>query len=211
MDSVLIMVPHTGWLRYETVGFLLSSTIDRGFSKISIDLNYGIPVDFNRNLCVKKFLQSDHDWLFFLDSDMVPPPNIFDLTRHHKPIISAVSWGWKNGSPMIMAFNETEVSGVYEPTCVSGLQKVDAIGTGCLFIHKSVFDSIEPPYFLFERDHEGLMKLGEDFYFCRKAIDAGYSIYVHGGYKCSHIREVDFKRVNDILLEMEATLHFSTL
>lgn len=206
MESILVMTPHSGWIRSETAGFLLNISIARGFSKISIDLNYGIPVDFNRNLCVKKFLHTDHDWLFFLDSDMIPPSNVLDLTRYHRPIISAVSWGWKNNGPMIMAFDETDTTGVYTPVCVNGLQRVDAVGTGCLFIHRSVLETIEPPYFLFEKDEEGLMKLGEDFYFCRKASDAGYSIYVHGGYRCSHIREIDFLKVNNLLLEMEGCL-----
>ncbi len=54
------------------------------------------------------------------------------------------------------------------------LIECDGVGGGCLLIHRRVFDAIEKPYFKCNPD----TFIGEDFYFCRKAREAGFKIYL---------------------------------
>jgi len=49
---------------------------------------------FARNKCVRKFLESDADYIFFIDSDTVPPPNALDLAKLDKDIVSGAVGCW---------------------------------------------------------------------------------------------------------------------
>jgi len=64
------------------------------------------------------------------------------------------------------------------------LVEIDGCGFGCVLIKTDVFRNIKDrPWF----DTQGS---GEDFYFCRKAIEAGYKIYCDTSIKCSHLTVV---------------------
>ncbi len=62
------------------------------------------------------------------------------------------------------------------------LIECDGVGGGCLLIHKRVFDAIEKPYFKCNPN----TFIGEDFYFCRKAREAGFKIYLDPSIMCGH-------------------------
>jgi hypothetical protein len=49
---------------------------------------------------------------------------------------------------------------------------MDRLPTGCLLIDTEVFANVKEPWFEFIGEHEG-----EDYSFCRKAIDAGFNIW----------------------------------
>jgi len=60
------------------------------------------------------------------------------------------------------------------------LVKVDAVGGGCLLIHREVLAKVPRPWF---SAREGGT---EDFYFCRKAKQAGFEIYGDMSVICDH-------------------------
>ena len=49
---------------------------------------------FARNKCVRKFLEGDFDYLLFVDSDTVPPPNALDLAKLGKGIVAGSIGCW---------------------------------------------------------------------------------------------------------------------
>lgn len=67
----------------------------------------------------------------------------------------------------------------------TGLIECDGVSAGCLLINKRVFDTLEKPYF----ECVGEKNNGEDFYFCRKAQDAGFKIYCDPSVLCGHYSE----------------------
>jgi GT2 family glycosyltransferase len=57
------------------------------------------------------------------------------------------------------------------------------VGFGCCLIKASVFRNLAPPWFVYD---VGKNK-GEDIYFCEKARDAGYEIWVDPSVRPRHL------------------------
>ncbi len=77
---------------------------------------------------------------------------------------------------------KTDLPTALLPPKKEDLIECDGVGGGCLLIHKRVFDALEKPYF---KCNPGTL-VGEDFYFCRKAREAGFKIYLDAGILCGH-------------------------
>ncbi|GAG60555.1 unnamed protein product, partial [marine sediment metagenome] len=65
--------------------------------------------------------------------------------------------------------------------------KATLSGFGITLVKVDVFDKLEWPYWDNIRS-PGAIERGEDLYFCRKAIDAGFDIWCDPKVKCNHIR-----------------------
>jgi len=175
-------------------------------------LHRGSPFDVARNSIVDRFLDSGAKFLFFLDSDVLPPDNALErLMSHNLPIVSGLYYRrhierpgkpphpcmWKIVPPNVemtcptcaQKFRTKE--GKYQPILNpprNALVEVDAVGAGCLLIHRRVFEKLERPYF---RWTLGWVEPGvsEDLYFCERARDAGFRILVDTGVRCGHLGE----------------------
>ena len=100
----------------------------------------GMPFDMARNQAVFSALEQGFDYIFFLDSDVIPQPDaVLRLLAHNKPFISGV---YHRRSPPESV-----------PVCIkngtwfcappgSGVHEVDMVGAGLLLIHRSVFEKI---------------------------------------------------------------------
>jgi predicted peroxiredoxin len=141
------------------------------------------PLDAARNFLAEK-LPDDADYLLFLDSDTLPPSDAIEkLLAHDKPIVGGLYFMrmppfW----PLMM--KRDAATGLYaaiKDWPENSLVEVDSTGLGCLLIKREVFEKIEKPWFKFEPP------LSEDFYFCRRARDAGYKIFVDTSVKCEHL------------------------
>jgi GT2 family glycosyltransferase len=67
--------------------------------------------------------------------------------------------------------------------------KVDFVGFGFVLIAQGVFEKIPYPWFSHDEitmENGVVRQLGEDFTFCRKARDAGFSIWVDPDVRVSH-------------------------
>jgi hypothetical protein len=156
--------------------------------------------DFARNAHVEDFLKSGADILFFLDSDVVPPNDLFDLVLDHE------KWSLA-GAPYPVFMTP---AGVDRPQLVftaykgraghglgaadipkEGKEFIDGLATGCMFIKREVFDKLAKPYFEFTYEAESRkMVEGEDLGFCRKVNDQGFKFYVDFSKVCKHYKNV---------------------
>lgn len=100
---------------------------------------------------IRQFLASTHDWLLFLDGDMVFPADALERLRSHGlPCVSGLYYR-RTHEPMIlpiwfeddptfqwpmMPFRETPVSG--------RLYRLGGTGFGIWLIHRSVFQALDP-------------------------------------------------------------------
>ena len=197
---------------------MIAMALDFGRDKIRFDMSIGDAMIYHsRNKLVEKFLQTDAKYLLMMDDDIIPcigrpawmrstvqsAQNVPDLPlqRHiihrllnsGKTLIGGAYFGRQEGA-RLMCSNQglVEAARAYNDM----VEPVDWIGTGCLLIHRSVFDDIRKKfpelttndpenqfdYFLPMQGH-----VGEDISFCFRAKDAGHMPHIDLGTPVFHV------------------------
>lgn len=169
--TVLVSVVTRGEISADTCYWLI-------YCGCSVDIvATPLPLVHARNLAVKRFLESGCSHMYTLDSDCVPAPNtISRLLSYSLPVVSSPHACIINGERGVMACDKTD-SGYVQHHPMEGLQKVDAVGGSGILVRRSVLETLGPPWFMQEYDSDGLLALGEDFYFCERLREAGYEIW----------------------------------
>ena len=197
---------------------MIAMALDLGRDKIRFDMSIGdAPVHHARNRIVEKFLQTDAKYLLMMDDDIVPcigrpawmrsivqsAEKITDLPlqRHiihrllnsGKTLIGGAYFGRREGAKLICS-NQSLV----EPARAYNdiVEPVDWIGTGCLLVHRSVFDDIKKKYpelatanpdAPFDYFMPMVGHVGEDVAFCRRAKEAGHMPHIDLGTPVFHV------------------------
>lgn len=106
----------------------------------------------NRNVAANTLLKGGADWIFTCDDDMFYPEDIFiKLIEHDKDIVSGLYVGRSAPFP-IMAFNPHKETGVHQTIKHTDFKRGDvievcAVGGGCVFIKREVFEKIPSPWY----------------------------------------------------------------
>ncbi len=157
----------------------------------------GMPFDHARNVACQHLLQSSLQWLFFLDSDVIPPRDaILRLMSHNKPIVSGVYC--RRSPPEAIPVMMKPVGNWITQIPSSGLMEVDCVGAGCLLIHRHVLEKIPPQrpqegksYFDWRVDCMSVKPreecLSEDFTFIQHCKKHGIPTYVDCSIRCKHV------------------------
>lgn len=156
-----------------------------------------VRIDVVRNNIGVQVLRSQLTHVLMLDSDHVHPLNIMQqfakwaLIRPDALVISGLNFRRKEPYDPVagnLTGNgiEREIFTEWQP----GLTPVDEVGGASLFIHRSVFERIEPPWFFNVYDHAWENNYpGEDIGFCQKCREAGIQPYVDPGITSPHCTE----------------------
>lgn len=195
--SVMIAVPTaniTGYMAGRLFDFLHAAKASLNYEVDIIRIEQN-PVDVARNFIADFFLKSGMDWLLMVDDDTIPPMIALDMINHNKPFCAGITYIYRNGDLVLNAFKKEENKPGYIPVAnieFTGLHSLDAVGTACVLIHKSVFSKISKPYFSTElvADKSGKTK-GEDLYFCDKLKEAGIPVMIDSNVICGHMKTVD--------------------
>ena len=145
----------------------------------------GMPVDHARNAIVQRTLESGCEWLFWLDCDVVPKDDdcVARLLQHRQPIMSGLYFGKKHEGWFPAAWVKREDKGktMYsplKPDLKDGLYQVDCVGAGFMVVHRSVYEKMKPPWYLYTKhsydEKTGELRnddatMSEDFWFNIKA------------------------------------------
>lgn len=142
-----------------------------------------------RNVMAEYALEHNFDYVFFMDVDMVFPPNALQtLVRAGKDIVGGLYCMARDGfTPCAYKLTPEGNYGVMWLRSNAGVHELDAIGTGCLLINTTVFKRMSRPWFYYAPTGEGSKLFTEDFTFCRNAKVAGYKIWVEPAVRCGHI------------------------
>jgi len=102
----------------------------------------GMPFDHARNTACMRALEGGFTHLFFLDSDVIPPPDTVPrLLAHRQQFISGVYHRRSppHGIPVMLRKGQWIVK--YPPNRVI---EVDLVGAGCLLIAREVLEKLPP-------------------------------------------------------------------
>lgn len=165
--------------------------------EIVLSMKRGTLIADQRHELAKKALLEEADYLLMLDSDMRFPHNIIEhMVSRDKDILAGCS-STRKFPAKTNAFRSIRPSlHLWIDEDSKGLHEVAAVGTAIMLIKTDVFRNMELPFFEIVWDDYFKHFMGEDVYFCAKARQSGYNVFVDqdlshgirhtGSYEFSH-------------------------
>ena len=151
--------------------FNLTNSLDE-LAQVVFLVSQGTLLCNQRTDLVKQALKFNSTHVLFIDSDMRFPINTLESLRlRHVDIVGANCI--QRGTTKPTAQNKY---GFLSSKGNTGLEEIDKIGFGVTLINTKVFLKIPEPWFATPYDGEKFV--GEDIFFCHKAQENGFKIYV---------------------------------
>ena len=168
------------------------------------------PIPNNRNKICKKFIDGDWDWLFMFDEDNIPIKNLFSILEHDLDVCGGVYPGRNSKGFNFHAFDLDEekypekifFSFIQDPDRREGVQKVDAVATGCIAVKRHVIEKMYKKGMApFEElyDKYGIMITSDDMAFCLKCRELGIHVYADWNILCDHIKETSLLQAIELI------------
>lgn len=151
--------------------------------EVDINVIAGYQLPFARNRIARRAIETKADYVFFIDADMVfPPDTLLRLWKHNVPMINALAFRRTSPHyPCIFSWNEKEKC--YETsTYTKGLLEVDATGMAAHLIKTEVFRNMKQPWYYY-RDN----LFSSDLTFCENARKLSYKILIDTDLKIGHL------------------------
>lgn len=149
-----------------------------------------------RQKLAESALGSGASHILWLDSDMIFPPNVLEILLSHGKDIVACNYSTRTTPFKGVAYTKIGDWESWIGYNITGerMQTVEGIGMGCMLVKASVLKSMSMPWFETSYSHELNDHIGEDFYFCQKAIELGNEIWVdtHLSRELSHLGTMGF-------------------
>lgn len=167
---------------------LLKAT--RGDWELVGALNYDLA--HARNFLADQLLNSKREYLWLIDDDhgTFRDDVLNCLVDHDKDLIGPLCLGRKDPFPVIPHLDGRPLR-LTEPP---GLRRVDETGGAGLLIHRRVFEAMEGPWFSHGSQPDG-SHLADDQFFCRKAVEAGFEVWVDTALTLPHYTTAEIKPV----------------
>lgn len=182
----------------ETYAAMVS--LDTSGMEIECCIPVGHAVAKARTIAAEAAVESGSDWLFCVDSDVVPPSDALrNLASHGVD----VCFGWyAKGSgdgqatclckPGRDSYDSFFMKGELEAARAKGkgIVEVRGGGFGCVLVRTSVFGRIREPWFDYVWSRSG-RRLSEDYHFCTQCRNAGIRLFADTRVGCGHMRAVE--------------------
>ena len=170
-----VAIPSTGTIKSQTVFSLVRMLKDFPY-EYTVLFHEGSMLHVMRNRLVQKAIDEKCTHLLFIDSDMVfEKDSAIRLLKRKKDIIGGKMHLRKNPPTLILQ----------NPHTNKDLTTCDAVGTGFMLIKLDVFKKLRQPWFFW--DYVDGEPVGEDYWFCRKAREAGFKVWVDLTLPIGHI------------------------
>lgn len=201
---ILIGIPTMGVVHTMLMTYVLKTVLkakEKGYGVALYTTMSVQPVDNARNEIVDEFLKSDCTHLFFIDSDTIPPDDALDK-------LIAVDADIATGITPIIEYDpnrRNESSGFYKRSNIigmddtlvqadTGIVNIKTAGGSCLLIKRKVIEELSKPIFrfIYKDCHPAGVSFGkktmmsEDYYFCAKALDKGFTLKCDTNIVCRH-------------------------
>lgn len=152
-----------------------------------------LPVDDARNLTVKFAQEIGAKYIFFRDDDVIDMSGegLLRLFAHNVDIVAGV-YCMKRFPTEPLIYKDVN-DGPYKDWKHGDVLNVGGVGMGFALIKTSVFDKLPEPWFRTTHGKDdkdptckGVSTFTEDLYFCRKAKQHGFDIWVDTSVQCHH-------------------------
>ena len=161
----------------------------KGFDNVELYMAHGRPIPECFNEPLQKALDDKCDWIWFVEEDMIiPPDTLKTMLSWNVPVVTVDYADRRTGIPLILR-------DIAERVIFSGM--------GCMLIKAEVFKKMEQPYvrpmvFHQVKEDNGDIRWepqfnvkfngygGQDLYLCWKIAQLGYEIYELKDVKIGH-------------------------
>jgi hypothetical protein len=182
---------------YDLVNMVANHTLNTN-DAISLKISQGTLIANQRaELCLDA-MREKCTHVLFIDSDMRFPHDMIERLLQHDLDIVATNCARRRmpTGPTAQIYKDNgERELVYTMPESTGLQEVGSVGMGVMLIKANVFAKLAEPWFETPWRHDKRGYIGEDVFFCKKARDAGFKIWIdHDVSKeIGHIGMFEFK------------------
>lgn len=133
-----------------------------------------------RESLVFKAMELKCTHILFIDSDMIFEKDAFErLMKRNKDIVGVV-YNMRKNPPQAIQWKA-----VNKPK--GDFYEVEAVPTGFMLINLKVFEKLKHPWFFWEVNTLGETVTGEDFWFCSRAREKGFKVWVDKSLKIGHL------------------------
>jgi hypothetical protein len=167
------------------------------------------PIPNNRNKICKQFIEGNWDILFMFDEDNIPLKNPFSMLEHNLDVCGGVYPGRSSKGYNFHVFEldrekypEKIFFKFVGPEVREGVQKVDAVATGCIAIKRWVIEKMyEHKMAPFEElfDEYGIMITSDDMAFCLKCMELEIPVHADWNVICDHIKETSLLQCIELI------------
>jgi hypothetical protein len=209
---MLAVMGVDGWVRAELTGRIVEGFMALNPRDVYLMCVIGArPVATARYGATTEFLKNDCEWLVMVDHDTVPPANFLKIIPMMEesedkfiaalptPMAPYVPALYENPSFNVGWVNDGiwQLANRFSPGWNGDY---DFLGGACLITHRTVFEKVPEPWFKMLLNLDDLLKPEieqlsgascEDLYFTQKAKQAGFRLWIHSDFICSHFKVVD--------------------
>ena len=183
--KILLAVPTNRGVRGKTTKSLLeliANTKEHDFEIVIAEEGYD--TSENRNYIASQALKKNCDYILTIDDDMTFPANTLQkLLDTGKRIVGVLSYS------RMLPLKPTVVP---VDKITDELFECKEVGGGVLLIDTKVFKEVKQPWFATEKHDFGMVKVGEDAYFCHRAREQGIKVYCEPSLSVGHLGEYNF-------------------
>lgn len=195
--KVLVSVPNEGWI-HKHVCFVTDALL--GDRSVTVIRPTHRPYENNLSHIRNEALEDGYDWWLNIDADNPPMRNPLELVKLDLPLVGLPTpvfhWTGEAGErPVYWNAYQKKEGGYTEWPKRKGLQKVDAIGTGCFLVRRDVLECVAHKPFNRVCNSDGTVLYGNDLAWCRRVSKAGFEIFAHFNYPCRHFHELEIDEV----------------
>lgn len=145
--------------------------------KVTLHYNMGSEVTMQRQQLVEEALQTNCTHILWLDSDMTFPTHTLQALLSHDKDIIACNYSTRVPPHRPVAFkSENDLDARISNG--TGIQKIFAVGMGCMLVKRKVYEEMKKPFFSITWNDNYTNLVGEDIYFCTKAKEHGYEVWL---------------------------------